>query len=134
MSETGRAPMSTTWMERARVSLEDARFLLHGGRSAQAIINRAYYAMFYATMALLETEDQVPRKHSGTIALFDKLFVRSGAFDTSLSKDLHRAFELRQAYDYGAPVGDDEGLPERTLTAAEAFVEAIAGHLRRSDS
>lgn len=40
-------------LEQAEVSLEDARFLLNGNRSPQSIVNRSYYAMFYASLALL---------------------------------------------------------------------------------
>ena len=37
-------------LEQAQTALEDARFLLEGGRSPQSIVNRAYYAMFYAAL------------------------------------------------------------------------------------
>ncbi len=33
-------------MEQARAALSDARFLLDGRRTPQAVINRSYYAMF----------------------------------------------------------------------------------------
>jgi len=41
-------------LEQAQVALNDAKYLLDGGRSPQSIINRAYYAMFYAVVALLQ--------------------------------------------------------------------------------
>jgi uncharacterized protein (UPF0332 family) len=40
-------------LEQAEAALADADFLLEGNRSPQSIVNRAYYAMFYATLALL---------------------------------------------------------------------------------
>jgi uncharacterized protein (UPF0332 family) len=58
-------------LEQARATLEDARFLHEGGRTPQSIINRAYYAMFYAALALLQTIGKVPAKHSGVLSLFD---------------------------------------------------------------
>lgn len=39
-------------LEQARTALDDAKFLLDGNRSPQSIVNRAYYAMFYAALAL----------------------------------------------------------------------------------
>ena len=40
-------------LEQAQVALDDAKYLLEGGRSSQSIVNRSYYAMFYAALALL---------------------------------------------------------------------------------
>lgn len=82
-------------LEQAQNALEDARFLLDGRRSPQSVINRAYYAMFYAVLALLQKAGKVPSKHTGAISLFDTEFVRNGVFSTDMSKALHRAFELR---------------------------------------
>ena len=33
-------------LEQAQVALDDAKYLLDGGRSPQSIVNRSYYAMF----------------------------------------------------------------------------------------
>jgi uncharacterized protein (UPF0332 family) len=41
-------------LEQAQTALDDARYLLVGQRSPQGIINRSYYAMFYAAIALLQ--------------------------------------------------------------------------------
>ena len=87
-------------LDQAREALDDAKYLIDGNRSPQSIVNRSYYAMFYATLALLQKIAKVPTKHSGVISLFDKEFVMKGIFDKSLSKDFHRAFELRQSVDY----------------------------------
>ena len=87
-------------LEQAHEALDDAKYLIDGHRSPQSIVNRSYYAMFYATLALLQKIAKVPTKHSGVISLFDREFVMKGIFDKSLSKDFHRAFELRQSVDY----------------------------------
>ena len=49
-------------LEQALTALDDAKYLLEGNRSPQSIINRAYYAMFYATLALLQKKLKVPFK------------------------------------------------------------------------
>jgi uncharacterized protein (UPF0332 family) len=87
-------------LDQAHEALDDAKYLIDGNRSPQSIVNRSYYAMFYATLALLQKISKVPTKHSGVISLFDREFVMKGIFDKSLSKDFHRAFELRQSVDY----------------------------------
>lgn len=87
-------------LEQARAALDDAKYLFDGNRSPQSIVNRSYYAMFYAALALLQKISKVPSKHSGVISLFDKEFVMKGIFAKDLSKDFHKAFELRQTIDY----------------------------------
>jgi uncharacterized protein (UPF0332 family) len=85
-------------LEQAEIALQDGKFLLQGNRSPQSIINRAYYAMFYAALALLQKIGKFP--HTGMISLFDTEFVVRGIFPKELSKDFHKAFELRQVFDY----------------------------------
>jgi uncharacterized protein (UPF0332 family) len=72
-------------LEQAQTAIEDAQFLLSGKRSPQSIVNRAYYAMFYAALALLQKINKVPSKHSGVISLFDTEFVLKGIFPKEFS-------------------------------------------------
>lgn len=51
-------------MEEARVALADAEFLSVSGRSSMSIVNRAYYAMFYAVLALAQLRGELPSKRS----------------------------------------------------------------------
>lgn len=81
-------------------TLRDAQLLFEQGGSARSVVNRAYYAAFYAVLALLQTIGKAPSKHSGAIALFDSEFVRSGMLDKDCSRKLHRLFEARQEDDY----------------------------------
>jgi uncharacterized protein (UPF0332 family) len=117
-------------LEQAGTALEDARFLLDGERSPQSIINRSYYAMFYAVLALLQTIDKVPSKHAGVISLFDREFVLKNQFPKELSKDLHKAFELRQVADYKAIEPTSIEKAEDLLNKADRFVKAIREYLQ----
>jgi len=67
-------------LELAQEMLRDATLLKENGGSPVSIINRAYYSVFYAALALLVTADVEPNKHSGVLAKFDELFVRQGIF------------------------------------------------------
>jgi uncharacterized protein (UPF0332 family) len=49
-------------------------------------VNRSYYAMFYAVLALLAARGEETSKHSGAIALFDRAFVKSGVFPKEFSR------------------------------------------------
>lgn len=72
-------------LERADKSLKEAEFLLSGNMSLESVMNRLYYAMFYAALGLLEEKDMGTSKHSQVISLFDKDFVKTGIFKKELS-------------------------------------------------
>jgi len=78
-------------IEQANRAIEDACCLKTGNGSPRSIINRAYYAMFYAVLALLLREGKSYSKHSGVIGAFDTGFVRTGLLPKELSASLHRA-------------------------------------------
>jgi uncharacterized protein (UPF0332 family) len=54
MTDQDRAILRTYRLDQAEAALQDARLLvLHNG-SNLGVVNRAYYAMFYAALALLQ--------------------------------------------------------------------------------
>ena len=75
-------------IEQARETLREAEILLNES-ALRGAINRAYYAMFYALLALLATKQLGTSKHSGALALFDREFVKAGVFPRELSRSLH---------------------------------------------
>jgi uncharacterized protein (UPF0332 family) len=111
-------------IEQAEESLEAAG-LLHGKGLERPSLNRAYYAMFYAVLALLATRKRETSKHSGAIALFDMEYVKPGILSKDLSKWLHEAFELRQRSDYtsGFQISSEE--VEKVLENARSFVAEV---------
>jgi uncharacterized protein (UPF0332 family) len=113
----------------AQATLEDAKYLRAGRRSTHSIINRAYYAMFYAALALLQKTAQVPSKHTGVIGLFDSEFVLKGLFPKEMSKALHRAFDLRQASDYRVRQSVPIETVDELLGQADEFVQKVRGYL-----
>jgi len=82
-------------LEEAREALDEARTLYEQEKSPRSVVNRSYYAMFYAALALLITIDEGTSKHRGVIALFDKEFVNRNVFPKEMSKALHHAFDMR---------------------------------------
>jgi uncharacterized protein (UPF0332 family) len=118
-------------LEQAQEALDDAKYLIDGNRSPQSIINRSYYAMFYAALALPQKISTAPSKRSGVISLFDKEFVMKGIFGKELSKDFHKAFELRQSTDYKIikPISADKA--NQIWQKAVKFVHALKHYLNR---
>src|SRR6266852_8371914 len=116
-------------LNQAQMALDDAKFLLDGNRSTQSIVNRAYYAMFYAVLALLQRIGRVPSIHAGVISLFDTEFVLKGVFPRDLSRDFHRVFELRQVSDYKITADVSQERAVEVWQKAVHFVEVVRNHL-----
>lgn len=118
----------TDLLEKADRSLVAAERLLADGFPDFAA-GRAYYAMLYATEALLLSRDLSFAKHSAVIAAFGQHFVKTGVFDPSLHRFLLDAFDLRNLGDYGAvhAVVDADSL--QVLQKAKVFCAAIRDHI-----
>lgn len=112
-------------LQQAKETLKDAQTLYARGRTPVSIVNRAYYAMFYATLALLVTVDKDSSKHSGVIALFDKHFVKQNIVPKEMSKMLHEAFESRQEGDYRDMSKIDNAKAMEILRSAEIYIKSI---------
>jgi uncharacterized protein (UPF0332 family) len=117
-------------IEQAEEALAAARLLLRE-RSFGASVNRSYYAMFYAVLALLASRKEETSKHSGVIALFDRLYVHPGLFPTEFSKWLRRAFDLRTRCDYGAMVTITDDEASTLLEQATTFVSEVRKECQR---
>ncbi|MCL5278531.1 MAG: HEPN domain-containing protein [Planctomycetes bacterium] len=128
MSEERLRELIRLRMAQAAETLHEAQILLaeHAGRGAA---NRAYYTMFYAVLAVLATKGLGSSKHSGTISLFDREFVKSGDLPKELSRALHMAFERGQQADYGELIRLDEPVATRTVEEAEMFVQKVRDYL-----
>lgn len=88
--------------------------------------------MFFAALGLLQKIGKVPSKHAGVISLFDTEFALKGFFPKELSKDFHKAFELRQVSDYKVIEELSPEKAEDTWKRAVAFVGAVKVYLLES--
>lgn len=88
-------------MDQAESTLNDAVKMSQSGVSPRSIVNRCYYAMFYAPLALLLKAGIAARtsRHSGVIGRFNKEFVQTGKIEKKYSKMLHGLFDSRQEFD-----------------------------------
>jgi len=117
-------------LQQARETLADAHVLLDAGRTPRSVVNRAYYAMFYAVLALLQNVGRASSKHAGVISLFDKEFVHGGAFPTEMSRSLHRAFDERHESDYETVKTATREEAMELLVEAEQFVQRVVEFLK----
>jgi len=112
-------------LEQAKESLGDARMLFEKNGTPQGVVNRSYYAMFYAVLALLVTIDRGTSKHRGVIALFDQEFIKQLVFPKEMSAMLHRAFDMRLTGDYREMLKISKDQAAEILDSAVEFVKSI---------
>lgn len=97
------------------------------GCSAQSVINRAYYAVFYCSLALF-LKTSIPIKtseHSGIIGIFDKEFIMTGKLEKENSRILHSLFDDRQEFDYKEQTIATNEQAEMSLKCSESFIISI---------
>jgi uncharacterized protein (UPF0332 family) len=116
-------------MRQADETLREAR-ILSGEHTGRGAVNRAYYAMFYAVLAVLATKGLGTSKHSGAISLFDREFVKPGDFPKELSRSLHLAFEHRQRADYGELTELDESTTAHVIEEADVFIQNVRTYMK----
>ncbi|MDD5169865.1 MAG: HEPN domain-containing protein [Syntrophales bacterium] len=131
-TEEKRKSLAGHRLTQAEESLEDAGYLMDGGKSLRSVVNRLYYGMFYAVLALLIYEPYSSSKHTGVISYFNRKFVKSGIFPESLGRHLNKAFEFRQRGDYREyfELSKDQVAP--LLTEAREFITDIKAYLQKS--
>lgn len=120
-------------LEQADEAVKEAEALLSGGFSLRSVMNRIYFSMFYAVLALLQREGLGTSKHSGAISLFDREYIKPGTLPQELSRDLHRAFELRQSSDYKVTSELSREHINEFLPKAKRFVTAVKNLLLSGD-
>lgn len=119
------------YLQRARDALQQAGDNLNLGYYDLAT-SRAYYAMFYATNALLASKGISRSKHSGVHSAFGEYFVKAGLIETEYAKTLGHAFDSRLDSDYDMTFTAERTLAEEVLRDAQRFVERAERYLRQA--
>ena len=125
-------------LQQADESLDEARYLFDGHKSPRAIINRTYYAMFYAILALLIYEEYGSSKHSGVLSYFNSRFVKDGLIPRELGRAVNKAFDMRIRGDYREKVFLTKEQVAPILDQAKDFIRAVreylvkAGHFQKT--
>lgn len=112
-------------LQKVREALTEANVLLKGGGSADAIVNRAYYAIFSAARAALLSMDERPGTHAGVIRRFGYHFVRTGRVSEETGSILTTARSMRDQADYDVFSELEREEAAELVDEARRFVEAI---------
>ncbi len=84
---------------RAKDTYDDA-LILAEREKWNSTINRLYYAIYYAVMALLLNSDLKPTTHNGAKSNFSEYFIKTGKIDSKYGKIYSQLFTWRQKGDY----------------------------------
>jgi uncharacterized protein (UPF0332 family) len=124
---TDRETIFSYRMRQTEETLAEAVRMLDSGFSPRSIVNRAYYAMFYAVLALFIHADTPHKtsKHSGVIGIFNKEFIHTGKLDARFAKMFYDLFDERMELDYRdfAEVSEEDAC--NAVSSAREFVSAI---------
>jgi uncharacterized protein (UPF0332 family) len=114
-------------MKQTEETLSEAVRMLESGFSPRSIVNRAYYAMFYAVLTLFIHSDTPHKtsKHSGVIGIFNREFIHTGKLDARFSQMLYAVFDQRMESDYRDFSKVSEEDARNAVLAAQEFVTAI---------
>lgn len=115
-------------MSRAYETLEDARLLAQENRW-NSVVNRLYYAAFYAVIALLLHIDQHSSTHSGTQSNFSRYFIKTGLIEKSLGKSYSELFSWRHKGDYGDLFDFDKEKLQPLFEPVENLIKAAEKYL-----
>ena len=91
--------LSDIRLEHADECISAAKNLL-GSENYKSAANRAYYTVFHAMRAVLAFDKIDMKHHSGIIAEFRRLYIKTGIFDAELSKIISVLSDSRNDSDY----------------------------------
>lgn len=86
--------------------------------------DRAYYAAFQATLALLAGEDVLVRTHNGAFAELNRLFVQSRKLPGTVNRALMALQSRRHQADYSTEFVSERDAV-KSITDARAFLDLV---------
>ena len=128
MSLENRRAISAVRLEKAEECLSDAKLLLES-ESYKSAANRSYYAVFHAMRAVLAYDGYDSKKHSGIIAEFRRLYIKTGLFESGMSDIIRSLFDLRTDSDYNDFFVASKADVAEQVGNAEYFVQQIKEYL-----
>jgi len=117
-------------LKQAHDTIGTSVILIEAGEFRGAL-NRLYYAMFYAVLALALHENFQTSKHAQLLGWFNKHFVKTGIFEHSMFEVLRKAFDRRNEADYEIKPLPESLEMQELLENATVFVAHIVTYLQK---
>jgi uncharacterized protein (UPF0332 family) len=128
VSPDNRAANVAEEVAHAREAMQAAAALVDLGLARDAM-NRIYYAVFHATLAVLLTEELEPTTHRGVLSLLGLHFVKTGRLPADMVATFKRLQGYREACDYTRGFVIPDELARSELEAARAYLEIALRYL-----
>ncbi len=96
----------------------------------RAVVNRAYYAIFGITTAVLLTKKIERAKHSGVEGAFNQYFIKSGVIEVEYGKIFDYVRKKREESDYTAKSTIDKETAEKIARDSKRFIKRIKEYLK----
>ncbi len=128
MRDEDKKALSKVRLEHAEECLSAAKNLAETGNYKSAA-NRSYYAVFHAMRAVLALDEIDMKRHSGVMAEFRRLYIKTGVFDADLSKVISTLFDMRTDSDYDDFFLISKEEVEMQIANAERFLLKIQAYL-----
>ena len=116
--------LSNIRLEHADECISAAKSLLES-ENYKSAANRAYYTVFHAMRAVLAFDKIDMKHHSGIIAEFRRLYIKTGIFDAELSKIISVLSDSRNDSDYDDFFIVSKEEVSEQIKDAELFLEKI---------
>ena len=120
--------LAKTRLAQAKQCLRAAKIMIDSDLYRDSA-NRSYYAILHSMRAVLALESFDSKKHSGVIAAFRQRFIKTGKLESSLSKTIRNAFEVRNLSDYNDFYIVPKALVTEQLENATEFLKVIEKYI-----
>ncbi len=105
----------------ARDRMDAASLLLEHEKMEDAV-NRAYYAVFHASRAMLYSVGREAKRHSGLLSSVGLHLIEKGQMEKTYGSTLRRLFEARETADYMVGAVFEEAEVARMVHDASAYL------------
>ena len=117
-------------IQRAKETLSEADNLMNAG-FYNAVVNRLYYACYYAVTALLIKNNITAQTHHGAKQMFSLHFISTNKIDKRHSVFFSRLLNDRMSGDYDDFVNYDNDMITALRPQAEEFITMIEKELKK---
>lgn len=114
-------------LQRAEESYNDAIILAKNERW-NAVINRLYYACFYAVIALLLKNDIETQTHDGSRTQLGLKYIKTGLIEKRFGRIYSKLFDMRQKGDYGDLFDYDKETVYPLIKSTREFIDELRKH------
>lgn len=129
IEESDRIKLIKYRLEQADETIQDVQLLIENNRLRSAV-NRIYYGMFYALLALGLANQFETSKHAQLIGWFNKNFINEGLIDSKYGKIINKAFNRRTKGDYDTYVEFDTETVVEMYGEMQDFISEIKIYLK----